>query len=691
MDDARILLVPFARNGSGTGHLRRLLALHQEFAGRSCILAEFPESRGLIERLLARTNHASGGLQSLGSGEPRTGEPSPAGTNPPVPPIVSLEEARGTAWDLVVFDRKTTPLELFFVLARECCSIGIDEGGPARRYMSYLFDILPFDDRGHGANESGAGFLELPSAVKSRPVLTDPGTPGSISGSSNPAGKNAGRGEPHSGTNRRSAFGRVLVTFGGEDPAGLTEKTVRALVRHRLLEPGALTAVKGPLFRQLSVPEGVSVLESPRDLRERLAEFDLVITSFGITAYEAVAAGTPIVLINPGALHRRLSRRSGFPEAGTGAPNIRKLSRLLAAPERLEEARAAAVPSPKPPLADAVGRLELASRPCCPACGASGNRAAARFPGRSFFRCSDCGLLYELEFSRTGVSYDAEYFFSEYRAQYGKTYLEDFESIRAVGRVRASILKRTLTESLDRTAAEQDRPAVLDIGCAYGPFLSALADEGCEPYGTDISADAVAHVNTALGFPAAATAFPAFDPARAFGRTRFDAVTMWYVIEHFEALAEVLLAVNRLLPEDGVFAFSTPNARGISGRVSLGAFLGRSPRDHFTVWEPRTARAVLSLFGFKVRRIRVTGHHPERFPCAGKLAGTRGIGRAVSAVLRFVSRAAGLGDTFEVYALKTRSVCGVDRQEVSAPAGIRAAENCSQAAGFGTRTQGDTP
>lgn len=672
MDDARILLVPLVRNGSGTGHLRRAFALQRAFAGRARILAEFPESRGLIERLCVSTNPASG--------RSRAGEPPAAAPEPDVPPVVSLEEACGTVWDLVVFDRKSTPTGLFLALARGCPSVGIDEGGPARRYMSYLFDVLPFDDRGHAANEAGAGFLELPSSVKPLQARTG-------SCDSSPAGETVDRKNPHPGTKCRCAFERVLVTFGGEDPAGLTGKTVHALVRHRLLEPGALTVVKGPLFRQLSIPEDVAVLESPQDLRERLAEYDLVLTSFGITAYEAVSAGTPVVLINPGALHRRLSRLAGFPEAGTGAPDVRKLERLLADPERLEAARAAAaVPSVKPPLTDAVRGLELTHRPHCPACGATGNRSVKRFPGRSFFRCSGCGLLYELEFSRNGVSYGAEYFFSEYRAQYGKTYLEDFESIRAVGRTRASLLKRTLFEG---RVAGPGRPAVLDIGCAYGPFLSALADEGCEPYGTDISSDAVAHVTSSFGFPAAAAAFPAFESESAFGRTRFDAVTMWYVIEHFDALAEVLRAVNRLLPEGGVFAFSTPNARGISGRASLASFLERSPRDHFTIWDPRTARTVLSRFGFRVRRIRVTGHHPERFPFAGRFGGLRRLRRPVSAVLGLVSRAAGLGDTFEVYAQKIGTVRGEDRSRMTGPAGNRPADEDCCAAERGATNQGE--
>ena len=41
---------------------------------------------------------------------------------------------------------------------------------------------------------------------------------------------------------------------------------------------------------------------------------------------------------------------------------------------------------------------------------------------------------------------------------------------------------------------------------------------------------------------------------------------MWYVIEHFQDLKSVLTKVNELLKKDGIFAFSTPSAEGVSAK-----------------------------------------------------------------------------------------------------------------------------
>jgi hypothetical protein len=76
-------------------------------------------------------------------------------------------------------------------------------------------------------------------------------------------------------------------------------------------------------------------------------------------------------------------------------------------------------------------------------------------------------------------------------------------------------------------------------------------------------------------------------------------------------------------------------------------FLAASPGDHFTVWSPASARRILKKTGFTVKKIVVTGHHPERFPLIGPHLSDKGpLYRLVLAISRFFR----LGDTFEVYA-----------------------------------------
>lgn len=237
------------------------------------------------------------------------------------------------------------------------------------------------------------------------------------------------------------------------------------------------------------------------------------------------------------------------------------------------------------------------------------------------------------------------------------------------------------------TGSSPGNRRLLDVGCAYGPFLQAACERGFQAAGVDVSPEAVAYVAGTLGLPARVLDFQAEGPPAAgtggapveaggsaagmAGDTAagpagpgggrpgggpdpflapgsWDALTFWFVLEHFQRLDFVLQRAARLLAPGGILALATPNARGISSRKDRRSFLAASPEDHFTVWSPRSARKVLRRYGLRVRRIRVTGHHPERFP-AGilRIAGLR------PKILEGASRLLGWGDTFEVYAQKT--------------------------------------
>jgi hypothetical protein len=59
---------------------------------------------------------------------------------------------------------------------------------------------------------------------------------------------------------------------------------------------------------------------------------------------------------------------------------------------------------------------------------------------------------------------------------------------------------------------------------------------------------------------------------------------------------------------------------------------------------------LLARYGFELKKITVTGHHPERFPLAGRFLGRKEGLRY--GIFLWISRIFGLGDTFEAYAVK---------------------------------------
>ncbi len=518
--------------------------------------------------------------------------------------IINSQAGNGL-WDLIIIDKRSTTIVEYNILSSCGPVIGLDEGGEAREFLPYLIDTFPKPAGRSGSNFFSSGFLSLPER----------------------RGEFSGRCD------------NVLISFGGEDPAGLTTIMAGFLVKNGFFPANRITAVKGPAFSSLFLPEGVAVIDSPKALVDIMPDYDLLFTSFGLTPYEAAACGVPVILLNPGMYHRKLSRIAGFPEIGVKRPRGRQLRGLLKNREMLISSARSVISGNHLSLSSFVLGLKGTTVQGCPVCGKIINPAVLRFPERSFFKCGDCGLVYQKIFKHKGFGYGREYFFKEYRDKYGKTYLEDFLNIRSLAVKRLGWIKGILKDPRNMRLA--------DIGCAYGPFLSGAAEYGFTPFGVDISAEAVSHVMMELGFPAVCCRFEEFDLTKEFSVDVVDVVTMWYVIEHFPDLDPVLAKVGGMLESGGVFAFSTPNIMGISGRKNRAVFFRNSPEDHHSLWSPAAAVKILRRYGFRVEKIVITGHHPERFPFIGKYL--RGLS------LRFVfflSRLFGLGDTFEVYSRK---------------------------------------
>ncbi len=614
----RILLVPETRAGHGSGHLKRCLDLASELGHETATALAGEFSAGQI-RLAGRSPDCA---------------------------VIDMRSASAESWDLVVVDRRTTSIDECSALRKVGPLVGIDAGGAGRLCMSYLIDSLPraVTDPADAPNEKGPEFLSLPLAA--------------VGGTSKSAG--------------------ILVTFGGEDAGGLTEECCGALLailsdRQSDSAAARITAVRGPFFedgRLRAAPfaaeessAAIEVLDAPEQLSSLIGSFALVVTSFGLTAFEARAAGVPVIVVSASRYHEALARRAGFRLAGTGSPDAAALtaavgewlaSGTVAEPAPLDEdysaERVRAAAEKGSLLRAALERLDPAGATGCPVCGRKENPAVARMVDRSYFRCASCGMLYLENLGNRKVSYTKDYFYSDYEKQYGRTYLDDFANIR-----------RMAVPRLERISRLGGSGALLDVGCAFGPFLVEARSAGYDPFGVDISEEAAAHVREELKIPAVSASIRDFDPEASFGVPRFSVVTLWYVIEHFPDVADILRKLNSMLKPGGVLAFSTPSGSGVSARLHREQFFTQSPSDHFTIWEPRRTASVLERFGFSLREVRVTGHHPERFfqngpnrlQSGGEQTENKGVNPLLLRATAFVSRSFGLGDTFEVYAVKT--------------------------------------
>ena len=584
-----VVLVPSVVKGHGTGHLRRCLGTAKEEG----FFVYIPKDKTLDETDFVVQEYLDSGLkknQIISS----------------IPDESYLPVIITDTFELTENQLKN--------LAKNRSLISIDEGSSYSDYCDYLLDIIPSYKTLRNANKTDSGFIEKPENVRENQ-------------------------ENH----EKNQIEKILICLGGEDPSALTMPAAQAFCK-KFPEAKITAIMSNQENPYVDYAGGVNIefVKPIPDLREKLFEYDIVVTHYGLTAFEAVYAGCGVILLPTTKLHKNLAEKYEFASIQNKSVGQAELEKALAS-ENLYKGRF--LSKEKKSLGQFLRKLSLGSRMCCPVCGKFfeyPDSVVSRNETRTYRRCNECGMVYMSFTTYEDKKYQKAYFFEDYKKQYGKTYEEDFDSIKTQGLRRVNIIKKLAKKSSEKN--------LLDIGCAYGPFLAAAAESKFNTFGTDISDDAILYVQSKLKMPAVCSAFPEIDTAFEFGIAQFDVVTMWYVIEHFKDLGSVLRKVSSLVKKGGVFAFSTPSGEGVSAVSDKDHFFEISPTDHYTIWEPSRADSILRKFGFKVEKIVSTGHHPERFP-AIKNSGAKP-GSAQWKMTERLSRLKKLGDTVEIYCRK---------------------------------------
>lgn len=247
-------------------------------------------------------------------------------------------------------------------------------------------------------------------------------------------------------------------------------------------------------------------------------------------------------------------------------------------------------------------RRSFAMSPLCPVCGATAARLRYRLPRFSIFTCEACAQIYlsplpsEAEiremFRQLYTTGDGSV--PELKSYYGFCYDD------APDNPLVQLYERWL-DGLERF----HRPGtLLDIGCGTGLFLAVARRRGWTPFGIDDCDEATRHARERFGLDVQSGDFAQF----AADGQRFDAITMWDIIEHARDPVELAAAVRRCLAPGGVVGLTTPNQRSILDviagtlyRVSGGRMTGPLEKfyidQHFLYFTPATLEQTLNRAG----------------------------------------------------------------------------------------------
>ncbi|MGL4986562.1 MAG: cytidylyltransferase domain-containing protein, partial [Treponemataceae bacterium] len=536
-----ILLVPSTKRGHGTGHLQRCVSLSKKIDAEIYI----PLHADLV------------GIESIISDIP----PDKIVSILPYPDEYAL---------IVTDSFALTKVEASH-FASAAPVIAIDESSPFTDYAEYLLDIIPSIEYKRNVNYQNCQFIDLPENVRSKP----------------------------------KRITKILISVGGEDPANLSLNIAQICTELKYSVTVILSENKYKQIDQ-NAYKGIFLSLPIKDLKENLHHYDLVITHYGLTAFEAIAAHCAVLLLPTSQLHCDLAEKYGFTLLHREQMNSLSLKAILGDsaalfPKHPDMIKISRRKEKTETLDTFLKELALNTRVACPFCQTSFETLAMkksdsekesiplriekqpsepdkvlnRYKNKTYRICNNCGTIYLSWCSAPTKKYEQSYFFKEYQEQYGKTYLDDFSTIKKMGSKRIATIE-SLYWSTHRNKKKKKTLSLLDIGCAYGPFLAAASEGGWHAHGIDIASDAVLYITSKLGMKATCSDFLTFNATQAFQRESFTAVTMWYVIEHFKNLDEVLKKVSSLLHIGGFFAFSTPSGSGVSTKYDRTDFYKNS-------------------------------------------------------------------------------------------------------------------
>lgn len=187
--------------------------------------------------------------------------------------------------------------------------------------------------------------------------------------------------------------------------------------------------------------------------------------------------------------------------------------------------------------------------------------------------CKKCKII--LNTAWAPLSYSKNYFISEYAAQYGNTYIEDFDNIYALSSSRL--------DNIFKYVSLKPQLSILDIGSAAGFFLKAAQDRGIKNVtGIEISDFASSWCRENFNINVLNTPFDIAPLNK-----KYSIITAWFFLEHTPDPLACLKKIHLHMEDKGILALAIPSWFGPLFYFQRGRWIKTRPEDHRIDVSPR--------------------------------------------------------------------------------------------------------
>ena len=369
--------------------------------------------------------------------------------------------------------------------------------------------------------------------------------------------------------------------------------------------------------------------------------YSAVITYFGLTAFECIEAGIPVLLLSPTKYHNNLGEKCrdiffnlGFFEDINIEEAFNKINNFLfdfnLQNEYKENSKNIDTKKSTEKIKIIIDNIEDFQSIECDFCKSKNIEIKNRNSESNLYKCKKCNSLFRKYFLPVSTDYSSKYFIEDYKNQYGKTYEEDEENLKALAKSRLETIKNI-----------KPTGKILDLGSAMGFFLKEASLNGYETEGIEISQYAANYCVKNLNLNVYNVSLLDFE----YKENEYDIITAWYVLEHICDFEKLLKNILFSLKDDGIFAFAMPNGNGISGRFNKNYFK-IVPPDHAFETNPKALDKFLKKYSLKKMYLKNQSVYYNRFCDIFNLQFLKE-NKGLKNMYNLFAKKYNLGDTFE--------------------------------------------
>jgi len=228
--------------------------------------------------------------------------------------------------------------------------------------------------------------------------------------------------------------------------------------------------------------------------------------------------------------------------------------------------------------------IHLQQERSCPVCNSLDKIHIMDKSASTYYKCSNCSMVYLNPILNPSATID---YYTNLNTGQGDTVSNDskfYTEIYSLG--------------LDSIEKFISRGSILDIGCSTGFFLDLALERKWHTSGIELGLDeaGIAEIKGHRIFKSTFESLSHDD--------KFDAITMWDVLEHIPDGIDQLKKIKNHLNHNGVLFFQIPNSDSLAAKILRESCRMFDGLEHTNLYNPATVALIAEQCGFEIKEIK---------------------------------------------------------------------------------------